>query len=296
MKRVFSKEVIIGLVTLISLFILYSGINYLKGINILKPTNHYYVLMPNVTELQPSSPIYIDGFKIGIVNSIDFEFNDYTPERLIVQISLDKNVKIQSGSYVELKSGLTSGSYLNLVLNKYVSSFCQIGDTIEGISNPGLMDKVSEDILPQVENILPRLDSILVGIQTIVNHPSLTQSLVNIEATTASQQRSSNQLNALLAKDIPVIVENLKLVSSDFTSVSSELKGLDINETLSSVDKAIKNIDQMTMQLNNTDNSLGLLLNDQSLYNNLDSTAKNAADLLKDIKERPKKYVHFSIF
>ena len=296
MKRVFSKEVIIGLVTLISLFILYSGINYLKGINILKPTNHYYVLMPNVTELQPSSPIYIDGFKIGIVNSIDFEFNDYTPERLIVQISLDKNVKIQSGSYVELKSGLTSGSYLNLVLNKYVSSFCQIGDTIEGISNPGLMDKVSEDILPQVENILPRLDSILVGIQTIVNHPSLTQSLVNIEATTASLQRSSNQLNALLAKDIPVIVENLKLVSSDFTSVSSELKGLDINETLSSVDKAIKNIDQMTMQLNNTDNSLGLLLNDQSLYNNLDSTAKNAADLLKDIKERPKKYVHFSIF
>jgi len=296
MKKVFSKEVIIGLVTLISLFILYSGINYLRGINILKPTNHYYVLMPNVTELQPSSPIYIDGFKVGIVNAIDFEFNNYTPERLVVQISLDKNVKIQAGSYVELKSGLTTGAYLNLVLNKYVSSFCQIGDTIEGVSNPGLMDKMSEDILPQVENILPRLDSILIGIQTIVNHPSLSQSLVNIEATTASLQRSSNQLNALLAKDIPVIVENLKLVSSDFTSVSSELKGLDINETLSSVDKAIKNIDQMTMQLNNTDNSLGLLLNDQSLYNNLDSTAKNAADLLKDIKEQPKRYVRFSIF
>ena len=296
MKKVFSKEVIIGLVTLVSLFILYSGINYLKGVNIFKPTNHYYVLMPNVTELQPSSPVYIDGFKVGIVSTIDYELNNFTPERLVVQISLDKNIKIQTGSYIELKSGLTSGAYLNLVMNKYVSAFCQIGDTIEGISNPGLMDKVSQDILPQIENILPRLDSILIGIQTIVNHPSLSQSLVNIEATTASLQKSSNQLNALLAKDIPVIVGNLKQVSSDFTMVSADLKELDINETLSSVDKAIKNIDQMTMQLNNTDNSLGLLLNDQSLYNNLDSTAKNAADLLKDIKEQPKRYVRFSIF
>ena len=296
MKKVFSKEVIIGLVTLISLFILYSGINYLKGINIFKPTNHYYVSMPNVADLQLSSPVYIDGFKIGIVNSINYEFDNYTSEHLVVQISLDKNVKIQTGSYIELKSGLTSGAFLNLVLNKYVSSSYQVGDTIEGRSIPGLMDKVSQDIVPQIENILPRLDSILIGIQTIVNHPSLTQSLVNIEATTVSLQRSSNQLNALLAKDVPVIVENLKLVSSDFTSVSSGLKELDINETLSSVDKVIKNIDQMTMQLNDTDNSLGLLLNDQSLYNNLDSTAKNAADLLKDIKERPKRYVRFSIF
>ena len=296
MKKVFSKEVIIGLVTLVSLFILYSGINYLKGINILKPTNHYYVLMPNVTELQPSSPVYIDGFKIGIVNSVDYELNNFTPEQLIVQISLDKNIKVQTGSYIELKSGLTSGAYLNLVLNKYVSSFCQVGDTIEGVSSPGLMDKVSTDILPQIENILPRLDSILIGIQTIVNHPSLSQSLVNIETTTASLHKTSSQLNALLAKDIPVIVENLKLVSSDFTSVSSGLKELDINETLSSVDKVIKNIDQIAIQLNDKDNSLGLLLNDQSLYNNLDSTAKNASELLKDIKEQPKKYVHFSIF
>ena len=296
MKKVFSKEVIIGLVTLVSLFILYYGINYLKGINILKPTNHYYVSMPNVNDLQISSPVYIDGFKIGIVNSINYEFDNQTAENLVVQISLDKNIKIQTGSYIELKSGLTSGAFLNLVLNKYVSSFYQIGDTIEGRSNPGLMDKVSQDILPQIETILPRLDSILIGIQTIVNHPSLTQSLVNIEATTVSLQRSSNQLNALLAKDIPVIVENLKSVSSDFTAVSSGLKELDINETLGSVDKAIKNIDQMTIQLNSKDNSLGLLLNDQSLYNNLDSTAKNAADLLKDIKERPKKYVHFSVF
>lgn len=296
MKKIFTKEVIIGLVTIVSLFILYSGVNYLKGINILKPTNHYYVLMPNVAELQTSSPVYIDGFKVGQVNSIEYKFNSLNPENIVVQISLDKQMKIQQGSYVELKSGLTSGAYLNLVLNKYVSAYHQIGDTIIGKTEIGLMEKVSTELLPQVENILPRLDSILLGIQVLVNHPALTQSLDHIEATTSNLQKSSNQLNTLLANDVPLIVSNLNKISSDFSVVSESIKKLDLQKTFDTVDKALENINQMTLQLNNPDSSLGLLLNDRSLYDNLDSTAKNASDLLKDLKENPKRYVHFSVF
>jgi phospholipid/cholesterol/gamma-HCH transport system substrate-binding protein len=296
MKKVFTKEVIIGLVTLVSLFILYLGLNYLRGVNLFKPTNHYYVAMPNVSELQQSSPVYIDGFKIGIVSSIDYPFDQPVPQNIVVLISLDESMRVQTGSYFELKTGLTSGSSLHLILNKYVDSYYSIGDTIEGVTNPGMMDKISANLLPQVENLLPRLDSILIGIQTLLNHPALSQSLEHIEATTAHLQKSSKQLNGLLAEDVPTIVKNLKQVSSDFTVVSSNLSEIDMNGTIAKVDKAIENIDQMTLQLNNKDNSLGLLLNDQSLYHNLDSTARNAAVLLRDIKEQPKKYVHFSIF
>ncbi|MCC8146489.1 MAG: MlaD family protein [Bacteroidales bacterium] len=296
MKKIFTKEVIIGLVTIVSLFVLYSGVNYLKGINILKPTNHYYVLMQNVSELQTSSPVYVDGFRVGIVNAIEYQFNNPNPENIIVQISLDKQMKIQTGSYAELKSGLTSGAYMNLILNKYVSSYHQIGDTITGKTEIGLMDKVSQELLPQVENILPRLDSILLGIQVLVNHPALTQSLDHIESTTSNLQKSSKELNNLLANDVPEIVSNLNKISSDFAVVSNNMKSLDFQRTLDNVDKVLANMDKVTQQLNNPDSSLGLLLNDRSLYDNLDSTAKNAADLLKDVKENPKNYVHFSIF
>ena len=296
MKKLFTKEVIIAVITLISMFVLYSGLNYLKGINIFKPTNHFYVVMPDVSELQNSSPIYLDGFKVGIVNSINYEYLENGQGQLVVMISLDKQMRLQTGSYVELKSGLTSGAYLNLQPNRYVSTYLQIGDTIDGFSNIGLMDKLSTDLLPQVEKILPRLDTILMGIQVLVNHPAINQSLNNLTTTTENLQKSSQQLNALLNRDIPSIVNNLDQISSDFTVVSGNLKEIDLNKTVQTMNQAMENIDQVTRQLNRSDNTLGLFLNDRSLYDQLDSTARNAAILLDDIKKQPKNYVRFSLF
>ncbi|MCL1938730.1 MAG: MlaD family protein [Candidatus Azobacteroides sp.] len=296
MKKLFSKEAVIGIVTAISLFVLYLGVNHLKGINIFKPTNQYYVLMPNVSDLQNSSPVFVDGFKVGIVNSIQYEYENPLSHSIVVQISLDKSMKLQTGSYVELKSGLTSGAYLDMKLNHYVSTYCHPGDTIHGIADISLMEKISNEFMPQIENLLPRLDSILAGIQFIVNHPALTQSLEQIEMTTVHLQKSSKQLNLLLSNEVPVILNNLGKVSSDFTTVSENLKGMDLQGTLNTVDGALQNIDQMTKQLNNPDSSLGLLMKDRNLYDHLDSTALNASRLLLDIRERPKRYVHFSVF
>lgn len=294
MKKYFSKEIIIGLVTLVSLGLLYFGLNYLKGTNIFKPTNLYYVRMPNVSELQNSSPVYVNGFKVGIVSEISYDFQ--TQKDIIVQISLDKKMKVETDSHVEIKSGLTSGAYLNLILNKYVSTYYHVGDTLEGVSEKGIMDKVSENLMPQLESILPRLDSILQGIQSLVNHPALTQSLNQISATSANLENSTRQLNTLLSNDISPIMTNLKQVSSDFTVVSSQFKQMDLNATLRKVDNTLQNLDQMTMKLKSKDNSLGLLLNDRSMYDHLDSTFVNASNLLLDLKLNPKRYVHFSVW
>ncbi len=294
MKKYFTKEATIGLVTLISLFVLYIGVNYLKGINLFKPTNHYYVVMENVTELQKSSPVYINGFKIGLVNEINYEYNDHG--KIVVLISLNESMKIKTGSYMELKSGLTSGGSLNLVLNDYVTTYCQIGDTIEGRSNPGLMDKISNDLLPQAENLLPKLDSILTGIQTIVNHPAFIESLNHIEATTANLEKTTARLNMLMANDVPVIMSDFKHISSDFSLFSSNLKELDLKSTFNTVDLTMQNVQLLTKQLNSKDNTFGLFLNDRKLYDNLNSTAENASLLLFDLKQNPKRYVHFSVF
>ena len=294
MKKYFNKEVTIAFVTLASLGLLYFGLNYLKGANIFKPTNTYFVRMPNVSELQNSCPVFLDGFKVGIVSSISYDFGK--GEGIIVQISLDSKMRVETGSYVENKTGLTSGAYLDLKLNKYVSTYHQVGDTIEGKSEKGIMDKVSEDLIPQFENIVPRLDSILAGIQLLLNHPALSQTFEQIATTTENLEKSTRQLNTMLSKDIPPIIENFNRVSSDFSVVSSKLKEIDMNTPLLSLENSLKSVEQLTLRLNSKDNSLGLLLNDRLLYDNLDSTFVNAANLLLDLRLNPKRYVHFSIF
>ena len=294
MKKYFTKEVIIAFVTLVSLGLLYFGLNYLKGTNIFKPTNIYYVRMPDVSDLQKSCPVYVSGFKVGIVSDISYDYG--TQKNIIVQISLDKKMKVETDSHVEIKSGLTSGAYLDMILNKYVSTYYQVGDTIDGVSEKGIMDKVSTDLLPQIEAILPRLDSILIGIQYLVNSPALSQSLNQIAATTANLESSTRQLNAIMANDISPVMTNLKQVSSDFTVLSSQFKQMDLNATMLSVNKTLQNLEQMSTQLNSKDNSLGLLLNDRSIYDHLDSTLVNASNLLFDLKLNPKRYVHFSVF
>ena len=294
MKKFFNKEIIIGLVTIISLLILYFGYNYLKGINIFKPTNHYYVAMKNVNELQKSSPVYVDGFKVGLVNDILYDYEN--SGEIIVLVSMEKSMKIQKGSFMELGSGLTSGAFLSLKLNKYVSDYCLVGDTIEGIAKPGLMETVSEELLPQVQNILPRLDTILLGIQTIVTHPAFTESLNNISKTTANLELASRQLNVMLANDIPGIMTDLKTISSNFSTVSSNVKDINLQATMNKVDKTIGELEKLTLQLNNKDSSLGLLLSDRKLYDSLNSTANNAADLLDDVKKNPKKYINLKVF
>lgn len=294
MKNKFSREAKIGLVTIIALFLLYFGINYLKGVDIFKPANLYYVKFKNVTELQKSAPVYVEGFKVGLVNEIryDYENND----GIIVAINLDESMRVQTGSFVKITTGLTTGASLNLELNRHVTTFYAPGDTLEGRNDPGLMDVISSNIMPQVETMLPRLDSILVGLQQVVTHPALSQSLDHIEATTRNLANSTAQLNRMMSGDIPRILSNFNTVSSDLTTLSASLNKIDFQGTMKSVDATLKNLDQVTARMNSKDNTLGLLLNDDQLYNNLNKTAYNASELLFDLKEHPKRYVHFSIW
>jgi phospholipid/cholesterol/gamma-HCH transport system substrate-binding protein len=284
----------IGITALVALTLLYIGLNHLKGVNIFRPSNHYYVSMPDVSELQPSGPVYVDGFRVGLVHALFFDYD--RPGHITVQIGLDKEMKVPAGSYAELKSGLTSGAYLNLQLNPHTSTYLTPGDTLVGEIQQGLMDRLGSELLPQAERLLPRLDSILAGIELLVNHPALSRSLEHIEATGAGLQRSSKQLNTLLEQEVPAVLANLEKITDDLAAVSGNLRQADIATTVETLNQTAENIRQITQQMNDTDNSLGLLLNDQSLYQQLDSAARNASNLLLDFKQNPKRYVRFSLF
>ena len=294
MKMKFSKEVTIGIVTIISLTLLYMGVNYLKGINLFRPVNHYFVACSNVKDVTISSPVYVEGFKVGLVRNIIYDYS--TTNRILVEINLEKSMRINRGSYVALEKTLLSGAELHIKLNKYVDEYLQSGDTIEGRQPESLMSTVQDEMLPQVMALLPKLDSILTGLQVLVNHPALAQSLDNIERTTAGLEQSSKQLNRLLQRDVPAIAGNLNTASANFSALSGDLRTLDLNGTVQSLNQTIGNLNQTTAKLNAKDNSMGLLLNDTTLYNNLNQTVGSANSLLIDFKEHPKRYVRFSIF
>ncbi len=294
MKSNFSKEAKIGLVSIISLALLYVGINYLKGINLFKPSNHYFVTFNNVKDVTVSSPVYVEGFKVGLVRSIEYDYS--TTDKIRVEIGLDDAMKINAGSYINIVKTMLSGAELHIHLNKYVSEYLKPGSVIEGRMGDDMMQSVQDKLLPGVEALLPKLDSIMTGLQTLVNHPALSQSFDHIERTTSNLEVSTQQLNRLLANDVPVIVQNLKTVTSNFSTVSANLKDLDFAMTLNSINSTLANLKVTTDKLNSTDNSLGLFLNDKSLYNNLNSATDNASKLLFDLRENPKRYVHFSVF
>ena len=294
MKTVFTKEAKIGLVSIVSLALLYLGINYLKGVNLFKPVNHYYVAFSNVKGVTVSSPVFVEGFKVGLVREISYDYD--TTGKISVLVSLEDKMRINKGSYITVVNSFLGGAELHIHLNTFVDDYFHSGDTIEGRMETDMMTSVQENLLPGIEQMMPKLDSILGGLQTLVNHPALTQSLAHVEQTTASLEYSSRRLDQLLAKDVPVIVENLKGITTNFESVSGQLKELDLAGTMRTVNATLANLKLTTDKLNSADNSLGLLLNDRQLYDNLNGTMENASLLLLDLREHPKRYVHFSLF
>ena len=294
MKTVFTKEAKIGLVSIVCLALLYIGINYLKGVNLFKPVNHYYVAFSNVKGVTVSSPVFVEGFKVGLVREITYDYD--TTGKISVLVSLEDKMRINKGSYITVVNSFLGGAELHIHLNTFVDDYFHSGDTIEGRMEADMMTSVQENLLPGIEQMMPKLDSILGGLQTLVNHPALTQSLTHIEQTTASLEHSSRRLDQMLAKDVPVIMENIKGITANFELVSGQLKDLDLVETMQTVNATLANLKLTTDKLNSADNSVGLLLNDRQLYDNLNGTMENASLLLLDLREHPKRYVHFSLF
>ena len=294
MKNLLTKEAKIGVITLMSLLLLYIGVNYLKGINLFKPSNHYIVLFDNVKDVTISSPVLVDGFKVGLVREINYDYA--TNKKISIEVSLEDAMKINKGSYITIVKSMLGGAELHVHLNNHVDAYYESGDEIEGRLSVDMLTSVQENLLPQVESLLPKIDSILTGLQTLITHPALAQSLTNIQQTTSNLEKSTVHLNAVLSKDIPFIVTNLKTITTDFSEVTGTLKGLEIDETFQSIHATINNLKLTTERLNDPNNSMGLLLNDRQLYDNLNSTATNASALMFDLKKNPKRYVHFSVF
>ena len=288
-----TKEVRIGIAGIIALCVLVYGINWLKGIHMFQPSSYFYAKFQNVNGLTKSSPVFADGVRVGIVHDI---FYDYTnPGNVVVEVELDTELRIPKGSSAELVSELMGGVRMNILLANNPREKYAVGDTIPGTLNNGMMESVAK-LMPQVQEMLPKLDSILISLNTILGDKSIPATLHSIEKTTANLAVVSSQVKGLMSNDIPQLTSKLNTIGDNFVTISGNLKEVDYAATFKKIDETLSNVKMLTEKLNSKDNTLGLLFNDPTLYNNLNATTENAAGLLKDLKEHPKRYVHFSLF
>lgn len=289
-----TKEIKIGLIGLAALAMLIFGINYLKGINMFQSANYYYVDFTNINGLAESSPIFANGYKIGIVRNINYNYAK--PGHVTVEVEVDKEMRLPKGSHGELVAEMLGTIKMNLILGHTSTDFYQPGDTLPGETNAGLMGAAEEKLLPQLERMLPKMDSILQSLNLLLADPALTATVRNVEQLTANLNTTARQLNGFMQKDMPQLTGKLTTIADNFTVISENLKGLDYASTFHKIDSTLYNVQLLTQKLNSKDNSVGLLFNDPNLYHNLNTTTANAAALLEDLKAHPKRYVHFSLF
>lgn len=291
--KYFTKEVKIGLAGVVALAMLFIGINFLKGINLFKSSQTYYVSFQNAKGLAKSSPVYADGYNIGIVSNILYDYNQ--PGRVLVEIQVDNCLRVPKGSSAELISEMLGGCTMNLLLANNPRERMAPGDTITGTESQGLMDQAAT-LIPQVEQVLGKVDTLLTTLNRLAADPALTAIMQNTQAVTQNLNQSTAQLNRLLSKDMPMLTHTYTQAGENLTELTGNLKKLNLQATLDKANNTLDNVGQMTERLNRPDNTLGLLLNDTLLYSNLNSTVGSANNLLIDLKARPKRYVHFSVF
>lgn len=291
------REIKIGIAFVVGMFLLFFGIRFLKGFNIFKPSNIYTVVFKDVTGLTVSSPVLLNGHKVGIVSALKVNPNNF--KQIVVEVTMDKEVSITKGSVLNMEASMLGTSSLLLELNARTKEFASHSDTLQGVNKPGMLDAVQKDMLPQVTSMLPKMDSILVGLVAVANHPALVASLQNVNETTKNLQTATRELNTMMAqlnKQMPTITSNLSASSGDISTMTKRMNQLEFEKTFAKMDSTMANVERMTRRFNERNNSMGLLLNERALYDSLNTAVGNMSALLEDVKKNPKKYINVKVF
>ena len=300
------KEIKIALVAIAAIVILFSGMNFLKGISLFSEKNVYYARFSNINGLTANNPIFANGYQVGLVKDIQFDYSGQGD--IIVAFSLNDKMHLPVGTAAAIESDFMGNVRMNIVLPTNNTplptgegsgmGLLHKGDTIPGSQAEGLMARAAA-LLPAVEQMLPKLDSILMSVNTLLADPSIARTLHHAERVTADLTTSTRQLNTLMAnlnRQVPALMSKANGVLDNTQQLTQNLAAVDIDATMQKVDRTLANVEATAKQLSQPNGTLGLLMNDPSLYNRLNGTLNSAEMLLNDVREHPKRYINVSVF
>lgn len=298
-----SREVKTGLLAIFALATLILGYNYLKGTNLLKRTQTFYVVYDQVDGLSDASMVTINGLRVGKVQGIEL---NQTNGKLLVTLSVENNFNIPVGSMAKTYGGLLVGNTNVAIVPDYSqTSYLKSGDTLAGEQSGGVMDIVSSQLDPlkfKIESAVVSADSLITALNQVLDTNSradIRKSLDNINAITSSFKKTSVELELLLSgnrEKLDHTFSNLENMSENFSKFSDTLAQVEVKKLMQELEATVANLNEATSKLNSTDGSIGKLLNDNQVYENLEGATRQLEQLLQDLKLNPKRYVHFSLF
>ena len=301
MKLKYAREIKVGILAVVCIFLLFFGFNYLKGVNIFSSIHSFHGVYTNIHGLELQAPVYIRGYKVGQVDNIDYDFT--RDSSFTVDISIKRNINLPEGTRMALVSdGIMGGMAIELLLPTTEVAptegivYIPTGATIPTTVVPGLLDGLQESVIQPLSNTLASLDTILGQLETQLDNNHIESILANADLAVADLQTSSKQLKQVMSHQVPSVVTKLDTTMSDLQQVVTDVKAANIKATVARVDTALDNVNYLIADFRSPNGTVGMLLNDKGLYNHIDSAVVSVDSLLVDLKANPKRYVHFSLF
>ncbi|MCF8457828.1 MAG: MlaD family protein [Bacteroidales bacterium] len=310
------RNVKIGAIVLVSLFVLVWGLNFLKGLSLFKEEKRYNVVYTKVGGLENSTRVMLNGFQIGQVDEVKLNTSTF---KIHVGIVLSENLRIPLKSVARIVSADLMGTKEVQLILYDTTAFHNFGDTLLPAFENDLREEVNAQIFPlrqKAEALMLSFDSLLGGVQAVFTpktQSQIAQIFKNINLTISSLEMVAKELSGIIHEEkgsIASILQNVDSISTTLADNTGELNTifdnlavfsdslshLDLAAAVHEADLALKNVHEITNKINNGEGSLGLLLNDPKLYANLEKASKELELLMKDLRTNPKRYVHYSLF
>lgn len=304
-----SNETKVGVLAAVAITLLILGFNFLKGKNVFDKKDTVYAVFQKVEGLSTSDPVKVNGLQVGIVS--DIEEKDENLSGIVVSINITKNVNIPDNSYAVISSSPLGSTTVNIVRGTS-TTYIKDGDSLQTNPASGLLDEIKGTLTPtvaQVNGTLKSLDSLVEQLGSTLDPKTRTnlQAVIgNLNTASASLAVMLNAQHGALAatlNNMSAVTGNLKnnndsinRIIGNVETMTRKFSELDLQKTLSKLETSVDNLNTTLKKVNSTDGTLGLLMNDPKLYNNLNATTNSLNILLQDLRLHPKRYVNVSVF
>lgn len=295
-----AREIKVGLLATVCIFLLIFGFNFLKGVNIFSPTNSYHGTFAHLHGLEEQAAVSIRGHQVGHVDKIHY---DYTRDSAFtVDISINKDISLPQGTKMAIVSdGLLGGVVIDLLLPHQSPTTnderpIAHGSFLPTTFVPSLMESLQGQLIAKISSAVENIDSLVAVVNTQLEGNHVQSALTNIDRVSGNLSVVSSDLKKLMNNQVPRIVNNADTAVANLNTVIADIKAADLQATVARVDNAVDNVNGLVVDVRSENGTLGQLIYNKSLYNHIDATVVSADSLIVDLKAHPKRYVHFSLF
>lgn len=299
-----SREVKTGIFAIVSILLFILGYNFLKGSELFNKPKIFYVKYKNVGGLAPAAPVTVNGMKVGKVKDVYLASNK--GGEVIVEFVIEKDFQFSKTSTVKIySSGFIGGNNLGIIPDYTSNDMAKPKDTLKGDVEPGMIDGILNKFDPlqaSVVTTLSKLDSVLSDLDEVLDantKSNLRESIAKLNQTMTAFNGAASNMNSLLASNKDKLnntFANLDTTTQNFARLSDSLAQMETGKMMKELQGTISKFNDIASQIESGEGSVGKLLKDEKLYNNLEGASKQLEQLLQDMKLNPKRYVHFSLF